>query len=405
MSNNILEGLKVVELGTHVAIPYCTRLLADWGAEVVKIEPPRGESYRHIGRLFRLPTDEENTVMFAPYNVNKKSLCLDLKAEESKEILFKLLENADVFATNTRTKALEKMGIGLETLKEKFPRLIVVHLNGFGDKGPEKDRPGFDMASFWCRSGVIREWTNKEDGPFKPFYGYGDAVTSSQLVMGILGALYNREKSGKGDVIHVSLFATGLWTNVGGIVRSQPQFGQAFPLSRYEPLLPLDNFYKTSDGRYIMISEEFWEQKCDYYFDLIGKPELKGDPSYCTLMGSIINIEEMVRLFEEEFAKIDSSVFVELFTRINTVFEFIANPAEVYKDEQAWANGFLREVETVGGTKFVIPNSPISFESQGPADSNYAPLLGQHSAEILKALGYTDEQVKVLVEKQSIIAK
>ena len=150
MSNNILEGLKVVELGTHVAIPYCTRLLADWGAEVVKIEPPRGESYRHIGRLFRLPTDEENTVMFAPYNVNKKSLCLDLKAEESKEILFKLLENADVFATNTRTKALEKMGIGLETLKEKFPRLIVVHLNGFGDRDPRRTVP----ALTWRPSGA-----------------------------------------------------------------------------------------------------------------------------------------------------------------------------------------------------------------------------------------------------------
>lgn len=405
MSNNILEGIKVVELGTHVAIPYCTRTLADWGADVIKIEPPRGESYRNIGRLFRLPFEEENNVMYTPYNVNKKNICLNLKNEESVEILYKLLEDADVFATNTRPKALENMGLNLDTIKEKFPRLIVVHLNGFGEDGPEKDRPGFDAAAFWCRAGAIGEWTNAEDRPFKPFYGYGDSVTSYQLLAGVLSALYNRERTGKGDVVKISLFATGLWTNATGIIRSQPQFGMEFPRSRFDPLLPLDNFYKSKDGRWFLVSEEHWEQKCNDYFDFLGKPEMKGDESYCTLMGSIINVEEMVHMYDEEFAKKDSSELAEFFVKIDSVFEFVAKPEEVYKDEQAWANGFLQEVETPGGMKFVIPTNPIRFNSQDAPDCRPAPMLGQHSVEILKKHGYSDEQINALIEKKSILAK
>lgn len=405
MSNNIMEGIKVVELGTHVAIPYCTRVLADWGAEVIKIEPPRGESYRSIGRLFRLPFDEENNVMYTPYNVNKKNICLNLKNEESVEVLYKLLEDADVFATNTRPKALANMGLDLDTIKEKFPRLIVVHLNGFGEKGPEKDRPGFDAAAYWCRAGAVREWTNVEDRPFKPFYGYGDSVTSYQLLAGVLSALYNRERTGKGDVVKVSLFATGLWTNATGIIRSQPQFGQEFPISRFAPLLPLDNFYKSKDGKWFLVSEEHWEEKCNEYFDFLGKPEMKGDESYCTLMGSIINTEEMVHMYDEEFAKKDSSELRDFFVRIDSVFEFVANPADVYKDEQAWANDFLQEVETVGGTKFVIPTNPIRFNSQDKPDCRPAPMLGQHSVEILKKHGYTDEQIQEMIERKSVLAK
>lgn len=405
MSNNILKGLKVVELGTHVAIPYFTRVLGDWGAEVVKIEPPRGESYRHIGKLFRMPHEEENNVMYIPYNINKKSLCMNLKNQEGMEVLEKLLEDADIFATNTRSAALEKMGLSFEKLKEKYPQLIIVHLNGFGKKGEEKNRPGFDLASFWCRGGAISEWTNKGERPFKPFFGFGDAITSSQLLSGALGALYNREKTGKGDLIDVSLYSAGLWTNVGGVVRGQHQFGQTFPQSRMEPLFALDNFYKTKDGKYILICEELWEKKCDAYFDLLGKPELKGNPDYCTLMGTYQRLPEMVELFDKGFAEITSQELVEMLTKIDTVFEFITSPEELYKDKQAWDNDYLREVETPGGNKFIIPTNPVSFESQGMADCNGAPLLGEDSIEILKGLGYSDEQIELLIKDKTVLSR
>lgn len=405
MSNNIMEGLKVVELGTHVAIPYCTRVLADWGAEVVKIEPPRGESYRTIGRLFRTPFEEENNIFFTPYNVNKKSLCLNLKAEESREIFHKLLAEADVFATNTRPAALAKMGLDLEDLKKKYPRLIIAHLNGFGEVGEDKDRAGFDLAAYWCRGGAISEWATAGERPFKPFYGSGDAITSTQLLAGILSALYSREKTGKGDVIHVSLLNTGLWNNVGGMIRGQDVCFVQPPLEHENPLLPLDNFYQTKDGKWLMISEEHWDKKCGTYFELIGKPEWKDNPEYNNVMGAIMNTPELVELFDEGFKKYTSDELKEILIKIDTVFEFVRTPQEISQDKQAWDNGFLREVETVGGTKFVIPNNPIMFESQEPADCAPAPLLGENSAEILKKLGYTDEQIATLKEKECILAK
>ena len=405
MSNNLMNGLKVVEMGTHVALPYFTRVLGDWGAEVIKIEPPRGESYRHIGILFRLPIDEDNNIMFTPYNVNKKSLCLNMKSPESIEIMYKLLEDADVFTTNTRSGALEKMGLSLEELSKRYPKLIIVHLNGFGEKGEERDRPGFDMAAYWCRGGVIGEWTNVEDHPFKPFYGYGDAVISSQLLSGTLAALYNRERTGTGDIVRVSLFSAGLWNNVAGVIRGQPQFDIKFPKSRFTPIGHLDNFYKTKDGKWIIISEENWNMKCEAYFDLIGRPDLKGNSYYCNIVETFSHLEEMVTMFEEAFAQLDSGVIVETLKRIDTVYEFVAMPDALYNDKQAWANDFLREIETPRGDKFVIPNHPVRFESQGLADCHTYPTLGENSVEILAKLGYSEEQIKAMVENKSVIAK
>ena len=402
MSNTTLKGIKVVELGTHVAIPYFTRVLGDWGAEVIKIEPPKGESYRTVGMLFRLPYEEDCNVPFIPYNINKKSLSLNLKKKESVEVLLKLLEGADIFATNTRPAALEKMGLGLDTLKERFPHLIITHLNGFGEKGAEKDRPGFDAAAYWCRSGVLREWTNEEDRPFKPFYGSGDAVTSTQLLAGTMAALYNRDRTGKGDLIKVSLFSSGLWSNVMGIMRGQEQFGQTLPLSRTTPLLPLDNFYETKDGKWILISEEFWDKKCGAYFDILGKPEMKDNSDYNSLFGAIVNTSELVEIFEKGFAQIDSKDLVEMLLRIDTVYEFIAHPSEVSKDQQAWDNDFLKEIEAQDGTKFVIPTNPIVFESQGAADCVMAPRLGENSTDILKELGYSDGDIAAMIEENCV---
>lgn len=406
MSNNILKELKVIEIGTHVAIPYFTRVLGEWGADVVKIEPPRGESYRHIGKLFHMPHEEDNNVMFIPYNVNKKSLCLNLKNKDGLEVLLKLLEDADIFATNTRLAALEQLlGFNIKELREKYPRLIVVHLDGFGEKGAENERPGYDLASFWCRGGAIGEWTNAEDRPFKPFYGFGDAISSTHLLAGTMSALYNREKTGKGEVVRVSLYSAGLWTNVAGVLRGQPEFGQSFPKSRMNPILPTDNFHKTKDGKWIFISEEHWEKKCDAYFDIIGKPELKGNPDYCTLAGVFQRLPEMVQLFDEGFAKVTSQELADMLTSIDTVYEFISMPGELYSNQQAWDNGFLQDVKAPNGIKFIIPTNPIRFDNQEPADLSTAPLLGQHSVEVLKDLGYSDERINGFIENKSVYAK
>jgi len=404
MSNNILKGLKVIEMGTHVAIPYCARELADMGAEVIKIEPLKGESYRVIGRLFHLPFKENDNYVFTPYNANKKGICLNMKTEDGKKAFLKLLETADVFLTNTREMALDKLGIGFDTLKEMFPKMIIGSVNGFGTKGPDKDRPGYDATSFWSPSGALQEWAYQGEKVIKPFYGFGDAITAGQLTAGILSALYAREKTGKGDVVRVSLLAAGLWHNVCGLLRYQ--VGNEFPKSYYDPILPLDNFYITKDGKWFLSSEEHWDLRCKAYFNLFGTPELIDDPNWNSIQGYITNIPEKVKYFEEHISQVTSKELYEALSKVDAVFEFLTETEDVCGNEQAWANNFLRKAKTAAGTELTIPNIPISYDSQGFVDEcTPAPLLGQHTAEILKGLGYSDEEIKAMIENQSILAK
>lgn len=404
MSNQILKGIRVVELGTHVAIPYCARELSDMGAEVIKIEPPKGESYRgKMGMLFQLPNKPGSDFVLTPYNVNKKSLCMNLKDADSKEAFLKLLETADVFLSNTREMALEKLGLGLESLQQRFPRLVIGSVNGFGTKGPDKDRPGYDATSFWSAGGAIQEWSTQGSQVFKPFYGFGDSIAAAQLTAGIMSALYQREKTGKGDVVRVSLLAAGLWHNICGLLRYQA--GHKFPKSFYDPIVPLDNFYRTKDGKWFLSSEERWDLRCKAYFDLFGTPELMDDPNWNSMKGYISNIPEKVKYFEEHIAAVTSEEITAALTPVDAVFSFLADTDDILTNQQAWENNFLSEMQTLDGTKLTISNLPIQFASQGTVEHyDPAPQLGQDSVSILKELGYDDAQIKAMVDKQAIIA-
>lgn len=404
MSNTILKGIKVVELGTHVAIPYCARTMAEMGAEVIKIEPPRGESYRvKMGQLFQLPNKPGSDYVFTPYNVNKKSLCLDLKNEDGKEALIKLLSTADIFLTNTREAALAKLGLSFDELQKRFPKLIIGSVNGFGNKGPQKDRAGYDATSFWSGGGAVQEWSFKGQKVFKPFYGFGDSVCAAQLSTGIMAALYNRDKTGKGDVIRCSLLAAGLWHNICGLLRYQ--VGHQFPKDYTDAVLPLDNYFLTKDGKWLLSSEENWEQRCHGYFKLFGTPEMAEDPNWCTLRGYITNIPEKVEYFAEQFSKVTSEEITEALTAVGAVFSFLDETDDVLTNEQAWANDFLRDMTTMDGTKITITNLPINFQSQTYTDEvTPAPQLGQDSKTVLADIGYSEADIAALVEKKAVVA-
>lgn len=407
MANEILKGIKVVELSTHVAVPYTGRALADMGADVIKIEPPKGESYRgKMGMLFQLPNKPGADYIFTPYNVNKKSLCLNLKDPASVEALLKLLEDTDIFITNTREKALEKLGLGLETLKEKFPKLIIGSVNGFGNKGPDKDNPGYDATSFWACSGALTEFSYADDKHmFKPFYGFGDGVGAAQLTAGILAALYNRMNTGKGDVVRVSLMGTGLWHNVGGMMRACA--GHKFPKEFTDPIVPLDNFYKTKDGKWFLVSEENWGGRCHAYFDLFGMPELKDDPNWNSMMAYVNpkTMKEKVKFFEEHFAQVTEEEIRKHLEPVDAVFAFIPSHDDIIDNEQAWANDFIRKMHTKDGTELTIANIPYKFDSQGVIDEiKPAPQLGEDTVEILGSLGYSADEINNMIETGAVLA-
>lgn len=405
--NKVLEGLKIVELSTYVAVPKAARMMADWGAEVIKVEPPGGEAWRWMGRVWGLPAAENNNPLFHSENANKKSLSLDLKKEAGKEALLKLLESADVFMTNTRSKALEKLGLDYKTLSSKFPKLIYAHFSGFGDKGPEKDRPGFDVAAFWARSGALVEWGSFESTPNRPHPGFGDGTVASALLSGILAALYKRTQTGRGDKIRASLFGTALWYNSTGVLMGQPAYGHRYPKSKFGQTSPFANLYQTKDKDWILISAPDYERRKDEIFNIVGIPELKDNPKYATLETCTQNgnMREIVEILIQSFAKTDTQTILEGLEKMDIVYEKLANPKELYTDPQAWANGYLHELELENGDTVVLPTNPIKFNTMEPPEFNLAPQLGADTVSILKELGYSDDAIETMRRNDSVKAK
>lgn len=408
-NQKILDGIKVVELGTHVAVPYCSRELGDMGAEVIKVEPLRGESYRgKMGMLFQLPFKEDGDVLFNAYNVDKKSLALNLKDEDAKEAFLKLLATADVFVTNTREEVLERLGLSFESLREKFPKLIIGNVSGYGTKGPDKDKRGYDASSFWSPAGMIQEWNFQDNNyAFKPFYGFGDAVTASQLTSGILAALYKRTQTGEGDIVRVSLLATGLWTNIGGLVRYQD--GQKFPRPFNQPIVPLDNFMKTKDGKWFLCSEENWPARYKIWLKLMDREDLMDDPNWNSMKGYVNkeDIPNKVELLKECVANHTAEELDEALKDSGAIYQFLTETDEIMENEQAWANDIFAKVQMRNGQETVITNAPIRFASQPDPDGVHetARKLGEDGDVILKELGYSDEEIAKMVENEAAVIK
>lgn len=410
MSNQkMLEGIKVVELGTHVAVPYCARELSDLGASVIKVEPTRGESYRgKMGMLFQLPFQEDYDVLFNAYNVDKKSLCLNLKDEDAKEAFIRLLGTVDIFVTNTREEVLDRLGLSFDSLREKYPKLIIGNVSGYGTKGPDKDKRGYDASSFWSPSGMIQEWNFQDNEyAFKPFYGFGDSIAASHLTSGILAALYQRALKGEGDIVRVSLLATGLWSNVCGLLRYQD--GQEFPRPYTEPIVPLDNFMRTKDGKQFLCSEENWPARYKIWLKLMDREDLADDPNWNSMRGYVnpADIPNKVRMLKECVAKYTSEELDEALKDSGAIYEYLQETKNIMDNEQAWENDIFAKVQMRNGKESVITNAPIRFASQPDPDGEHttARKLGQDGEEILKELGYTGEQIAQMVEKQATIIK
>lgn len=400
--SKILEGIRIVELGTHVAIPKASRIMAQWGAEAIKIEPPRGEAWRTMGLLWNMPYTPENNPIMQSENANKKSLPLNLKDEAGKEALLKLLETADVFLTNTRPKALNKLGLSYEMLKEKFPNLIYVTLSGYGEEGPSKDDPGFDIAAFWARSGVCIEWIEKGQKPFKPHPGFGDSVTSWAIVSGVMGALYNRTKTGQGEFIQTSLYGNALWCNSSGIAMAQR--GHEYPKAAEEGTGPFTPLYQSKNGDWILIANSAYDASSPAIFTMLGLEELAKDPAYTLLENARKHLGEVIDALREGFLRLETDEILAGLKKLDIVNIKVRSPHEVVSDPQAWANGYLEEVTLECGDTIALPASPLNFKNATIEEFALAPHLGANSKEILAEIGYSEEEIQALIQQGVTIA-
>ena len=390
-----LEGIRVVEMSTFIAVPACARYFAEFGAEVIKIEPKGGDVVRFNGvSEGRLGDPYENTT-FDLENAHKKSLVINLKAPEGREILFKLLENTDIFLTNWRPQALARLGLEYEDLKEKFPKLVYASFTGYGETGPDSELPGYDFTAFWARGGLLGTLYQKDSEPINLIPGIGDHISGMFLATGVMTALYNAQKTGKGDKVTTNLLHCSVF--VQGIAIQAAQYkgmGQVYPISRKTAENPFNNTYMSKDGRHIQISMPPFDLFYPKFMPLIGRDDLVGNEKY--KMDSIIknNLNgEFIQILSDAFAQKTADEWTKILTEGDIPFSICQVWEELLEDKQAWAAGVFEDVDYPSGKRAMV-RPPVCIEGADALPYTRAPMLAEHSEEILRSLGYTDEQLK-----------
>ena len=397
----LLDGIKVVELCNFVAAPCTGRMLADFGAEVIKVEIPRGDGWRGFGlRNTAGSSDEENPV-FEVYNSNKKDIALDLKKPQSMEILHKLLEKADILISNTRLKSLVKMGLDPDNIRKKYPKIIYTWVGGYGEKGPDAEKPAFDTSAFWGKSGFTRDMAVEAEGgyPVSNPWAVGDQVTCLAVLSGVFAALYRRALTGKGETVKVSLYNTSLWVMSSMIIVTQKKYANPFPKPRSSHY-PLNTYYRCSDGEWVLVVINEPERYEESFYKSLGYPDFKTNPP--PEVGDISDAGKVIAFFEKIFIKKRSDEWEAILKEADIVCVRMSHFKDAENDEQGWANEYVEYMTFRNGEKGLVPRPPIRLESEPPIHSGRGPAVGEHTEEILKSLGYTREQIQNFINEEVV---
>lgn len=396
-----LKGIKVVDLTTYLAAPTTVRVMGEWGADCIKVEAPKGDPAREQGSVFNMPYTDDENLAFDVANMDKRFITLNLKTESGLEVLYKLLSQADVFVTNTRTKSLVKLGLDYDTLKEKFPRLIFAQCLGYGEKGPAKDKPGFDATCYMARGGVLGTTVDKGGSPMNPTNGFGDFQVSMCLLSGICGALYSREKTGKGEKVTVSLqHAASFMLSVGMI---SAQYGNQYPKSRKEVTNPFNNCYCTKDEKWVVICCPEYDRDYDKMMTLLGCTDMVGNTKYnkCAQVNNNKLNHDVIDMLDEAISNIYRDDLLKILSDNELPCEAAFEPLDVYEDEQVWANNILTKVDYPSG-KRMVPTNPVLFESMPEPRLETCKSQGAHTEEIMKELGYSDAEIKECMNQGAV---
>lgn len=400
-----LEGVKVVDLTSYLAAPTTGRLLAEWGAEVVKVESPKGDPARRQAGVFNMPMSDDENLAFDYANFGKKFMTINLKSEAGLEVFHKLLAQSDVFLTSNRTKSLKKMGLDYDTLKDKYPQLVFAQVTGYGDKGPEKDAAGFDVTCYMARGGVFGTTVNRGDAPLIPTNGLGDFSVSLFLASGIAAALFNRTRTGKGDRVSVPLQHAGLFTLSTGIISAQ--YGNEYPKNRKEVPNPFNNMYCCKDGKWVCVCLPEYDRDFVKLTDTLGidRSELFAiDPEIdiCAKVNEKNLNTQVVEVLDRAFAKFTQAEVLKMLKERDMPCEPAQTPNDIYEDRNCWDNNMLVKVPYPSGDK-VMPTGPVHFDSMpdAPVYKNYGN-MGQQTEEIMRDLGYSDEEIKAAEDRGDV---
>lgn len=392
-----LAGINVVELGLWIAGPAAGGVLGDWGADVIKIEPLRGDPSRLFQRM--LSRNKDDNPIFELDNRNKRGVAIDIGTEEGRAIALELVRRADVFVTNARLAAVERAGLGYDAVREVNPGIVYAHVTGYGLDGPDVDRPGFDIAAYWARSGMAHLHTTEGGEPPIARGGLGDHPTGMAMAGGIAAALFRRERTGEGQLVSTSLYRNGVYA-MGYDLGQQLSWGRCPPVAEHASApSPTANSYRTKDGR------RFWAVgvEADRHWPplarVVGHPEWIDDPRFATAIDRAINARELIALLDAEFATRTLTEWIEAFASEPDMFWAPqATPDEVVADPQLRAAGGLIDVPRDGGTTPMIA-SPVDFHGTPGEPRSLAPRLGQHTRSVLADLGYDEASIDSFVQR------
>ena len=380
------HGLRVVELGVWVAAPAAAALLADWGADVIKVEPPTGDPMRGafgslgIGKEFPNPA-------FAQDNRGKRSVVLDLRESDARDQLDHLLATADVFLTNLRPDALDGLGLEPEATVARHPRLVYCSVSGYGLRGEDRNRPAYDIGAFWARSGLSVQLANSEGVPLNARGGIGDHISALAALSGLLAAVLEQRHTGRGRVVEVSLLRTGTYV-LGWDLSLQETLGKvAKAESRESNQTPLMNSYRTSDGRWFFFTGLEANRHIDKVYRALGREDLHDDPRFADAGTLRKHRGEVIAVLDAIIAEHPLEHWAQRFDREGVWWAPAQGPADVLADPQlAATDGLLPAAHGPGSEGGRQINGPVSFSDLPAGPAAPAPALGEHTDEVLTEL-------------------
>lgn len=395
----VLEGVKVLEVAIYAFGPAAAAVLADWGAEVIKVEHPEtGDPLRGLVAYGVKPGEGGVTYLWEVLNRGKRSIGIDLRNPEGRELLLRLVEQADVFVTNFLAPARQALGIDVTHVMARNPRIVYARATGHGPKGPDADKGGYDGVSFWARSGVSVAAMPPEAGYPIPLPGpaYGDIQSGAHLAGGIAAALYRREKTGKGAVVDVSLLGSGLWAMQPVIAGAHASGQDALaPLDRRTPANPIWNVYRTADGKFIALSmlesERYWPEFCV----ACDRADLLADERFLTHESRTEHSAALVDILDEVFAAHTLEEWKEILGRQEGPWAATQTPRTVLDDAQASENGFLQWVKYDNGATLPLVAAPAQIDGRAPT-LGPAPGHGTDTDDVLAEAGLSWDDIVAL---------
>lgn len=395
-----LEGVKVVELGVWVAGPAAAGVMADWGADVVKIEPVSGDPARSF--QFMYGGNPPDNPVFELDNRNKRGIAVDITTDAGREAAYRLIDEADVFVTNVRAAALQRSGFDYATLAPRNPRLIYGLITGYGLTGPDADRPGFDISAFWARTGMAHMMTPPGNTIPTLRGGMGDHSTGVTFAGAISAALFSRERTGRGQMVTSSLLRQGVYT-IGFDLNMVLSWGRHPPINnRFEARNPSVNTYQSSDGKWFFVVGVEGDRHWPPLARVVGRPELVDDPRFDSMRNRAINFEELRQILDDAFATRTMAEWEAAFADEPDMFWSPIHAAEdILNDEQLHHAGGLVEVPNGDGTTRMIA-SPVDFHGTPGAQRSIAPKLGEHTREVLREAGFDDDQIREMIDAGAV---